>query len=253
MRKLVVAIAACAGLLALAALAYAGSDDASIDVNASLASNGTGTKARPENETLRLSFNQTDPDPQPPTSTAILIDLPGQLNLGGLRRWSSGRRCDSRRADQRKSDRVCPRGSRVGRVNVTAKASNGAITQILRGTVYVIKPRSRGASASQAAAGLGFWITSTSPVAIAQFLPGKLNFRTGVLNVSIPRNLQQPIAGVKSSIERLTANIGGRDPRGGALVRSTGCPRSRRMNLKVTLVNDDGGRVSDSGAIRCRP
>jgi hypothetical protein len=57
MRKLVVAIAACAGLLALAALAYAGSDDASIDVNASLASNGTGTKARPENETLRLSFN----------------------------------------------------------------------------------------------------------------------------------------------------------------------------------------------------
>jgi hypothetical protein len=126
----------------------------------------------------------------------------------------------------------------------------GTITQILKGTVYVIKPR--GGSAVASAAGLGFWITSTSPVAVAQFLPGKVNQRTGVLSTSIPSNLQQPVAGVKSSIQELDASISGRDPKGGGLVVSTGCPRSRRLPIKITSVNDDGGRVSDTGTFPCR-
>jgi hypothetical protein len=253
MRKLLVAALACGCLLAVAALAYATSANTTMTATASLANPKTGTPARPQNERVNIAFTQSDPDPQPPTSVRLLLDVPRQINFNGLRRWSTGRRCDSARADQRKSDSVCPRGSRVGRVNVTAKAAGGSITQILTGRVYVIKPRrSSGANASASAAGLGFWVTSSSPVAVAQFLPGKLNLRTGVLDVSIPNNLQQPIAGVKSSIERLTANVSGRDPKGGALVRSTGCPRSRRLNLKITSVNDDGGRVSDTARIRCR-
>jgi hypothetical protein len=256
MRKLVVAALASVCLLAVAALAYAQSSaNTELEATASLARNNTGTPARPEAETLRLGMDQKTKDGtgQPGTSVRLLFDLPRQVNLRALRRWSSRRRCDSARADQQKSDRVCPRGSRVGSVNVTAKAAGGSITQILRGVVYVIKPRGGSANASQAAAGLGFWITSTSPVAVAQFLPGKVNHRTGVLDTSIPRNLQQPIAGVKSSIERLRASIAGKDPRGGPLVASTGCPRSRRMPLKVTSVNDDGGRVTDTAQIRCRP
>ena len=250
MRKLVVAAAVCVGALALAALAYATSANTTMDASARLANLNTGTKAKPEAEKVNITIEQTDPDPQPPTSVRLLLDFPGQINFNGLKRWSLGRRCDSRKADQAKSNSVCPRGSRVGRVHVTAKAANGGITQILTGVVHVIKPRS---GSARGPAGLGFWITSTSPVAIAQFLPGKINFRTGVLDVSIPKNLQEPVAGVKSAIQRLTASVAGRDPKGGALVRSTGCPRSRGMNLKITSVNDDGGRVSDTAIISCRP
>jgi hypothetical protein len=251
MRKLVVAALGSVCLLGLAALAYATSANTTMTATASLANPNTGTKARPQGEQLNLGFTQSDPDPQPPTSVQLLIDTPPQINLKALRRWSTKRRCDSAKADQQKSDRVCPKGSKVGKVNVIAKASNGTITVNFKGVAYVIKPRGGSANTSAAAAGLGFWITTSSPVTIAQFLPGKVNHGTGVIAVSIPKNLQS-VAGLKSSIEKLTAQIAGKDPRGGPLVASTGCPRSRRMNLKITSVNDDGGRVSDSGAIRCR-
>jgi hypothetical protein len=250
MRKLVVAALAGACLLVAAAVAYAHSADTTMTATASLANPKTGTKRAPQNEKFNLRFGQTHPDGQPPTSVRLLIDFPPQLKLRGLLRWSARRRCDSARADQRKSDRVCPRGSRVGKVRVIAKGAGGRITQILNGTVYVIKPRGGSANASQAAAGLGFWITSTQPVAIAQFLPGKVNHRTGVLNVSIPRNLQEPVAGVPTGIEDLTASISGKDPRGGGLLVSTGCRRSKRLPFKITSVNRDG-RTSDSASIRC--
>jgi hypothetical protein len=256
MRKLVVAAVACACLLAVAAVAYAQSSQPSqagtLTADFSLGNPNVGTPRNPQGETLRLTVNQAPPpgQAQSKTSARLLIKTGRLVQLRGLRRWAARNRCDSRRADQQKSNRVCPRGSRVGRVNVTAKAANGTITQILRGTTHVIKPR--GGSAAQGVAGIGFWITSTSPVAIAQFLPGKVNFRTGVVDVSIPANLQQPVAGVKSAIERLVATIGGRDRRGGPLLVSTGCPRSRQLPFQFTSVADDGSRLSDTDTFRCR-
>ena len=246
MRKLLVAGSACAILLVAAAVAYAQGTTANSLMSATvgITPKDSGTKRRPKGSAASIRIQQTTKDGQgqPATSTRIDVDLPQEVILNNLKKARKGQQCDSAKADAAKSDSVCPRASKVGEGHVTAKGSNGAITEEIDLTAYIIK---RGRTP-----GLGMWLEADQPVSIRQFLPGKVNFLKRLLSFSIPPNVQTPVAGIDTAIELLRFKLAGKILKAGPLVQTIGC-RTGRRSTKVTSFSKDGGRVTDVAVGRC--
>jgi hypothetical protein len=66
-----------------------------------------------------------------------------------------------------------------------------------------------------------------------------------VVKVAIPRNIQQPLVGVKSAITSMNFSL----TRG---VVSTGCGAGKKWTLKFQNVYDDGGSATASAKAPCR-
>jgi hypothetical protein len=232
--------------LAVSGVAVADHETTNLNVEFSTKSAKAGTKRapRPVALTLEVQGGTTTGTGQPATSTQLNITLPRQFRWNG-RVWPRSRRCNPQRANEARSDSVCPRGSRVGSGHVTALGGGGAVVEEIDVTAYVT-----------AGGDLGLFIEASQPVVFATMLVGEVN-RGRVIQVDIPTNVQEPLMGVPTGIRnlRFTLNAttrvkGERRP----LLESNGCKNRRWTLLFRNVYRHAGGTASktDSDTARCR-
>lgn len=231
-RKILGGALAGALLLAVPGVAFANSADTLMDLGFKTTSSskkaGTAKKPRPVNMSLEINQSTRSGAGQPSSSAALNITLPKELRFTG-KTWPKKLRCDSIKANQAKSDSVCPKGSKIGSGHVTATAGDGGITSEIDVRAYVTKTGD-----------LGLWLDTLRPLPIHEMLVGKV---TGArtIKVAIPSNIQQPLVGVKSAIKVLRFSLA----KG---VESTGCPASKKWTLRFQNVYTDGSQTKTATA-----
>jgi hypothetical protein len=244
MRKLVVGALVAALALVGAVGAWAvSSAQTTHDVKFRTGNKREGTPARPRANSLSLRLDQgtTTGSGQPATTTTINVGIPRQRRLNS-ERWPRRRRCNIATVNQRGTDSVCPRGSRIGRGRTRLLAADGGIEEFANIRAYVIRNGD-----------LGFFIDSDpgEETEINTMVQGVTS--RGRISIKIPKTLQEPVPGVKSAIAWLTTTIRGSAPIRGrtrGILETTGC---RRGNWAFTLESryDDGGRNRDTGRVTC--
>jgi hypothetical protein len=245
MRKLVVGVVVAALTLTGAVAAWAVST-AETTHNATFTPGNKreGTPKRPRGNTLvvRLRQGTTTGSGQPATTTVIIIRIPRQWRLLS-ERWPRSRRCRVATVNQRGTDSVCPRGSRIGGGDAELLASDGTIEEHLDIRAYVTTTGD-----------LGFFLDSPpgEPTEVNTMIVGQTSDGGRLIRINIPTTLQQPIPGIKSSIEEIVFRLNGstrvRGRRVSILV-TTGCRRTWVFTFQSRY--DDGGRNSDSNTLRC--
>lgn len=198
-----------------------------------------GSAKKPQAQTLRIVFRggTTTGMGQPETATSLNTVLPKQWRINS-ERWPRSKRCDIAKANQMKSAKVCPKGSKVGFGRSQAKASDGGLTQNLDVQAFVIKNGD-----------IGFYLNDLPPRVsdVDQMIPGQ-TFGGNKLNVKIPTNLQS-IAGLDVGITLLTTTFNGRVRVKGktiGVIESRGCPRRGPWRFTETFVYKN--RPGQSGA-----
>jgi hypothetical protein len=188
--------------------------------------------------TLVHEQNPADPaDGQGGTTSSIRITLRGvRLNTGVWRVT-----CNIRVVNQRGSDSVCRRGSRVGRGVVNFEAGDGSIQETADLRLYVTPDRD-----------LFIFLDSRpgEPVELNAAVPCEVTRRTIVL-CSIPETLQVP-AGVPAAIVNLRLTISATQRRRGrreGILQNTGCGRAFVVVFQVRF--RDGARKTDSDRVPC--
>ena len=231
-RKILTGALTGALLLAVPGVAFADSADTLMNLGfkttAKSRTAGTAKKPRPVNMTIEMSQSTRSGTAQPSSSAALNITLPKELRFQG-KTWPKKLRCDSIKANQAKSDRVCPKGSKIGAGHVTATAGDGGITSEIDVRAYVTKTGD-----------LGLWLDTLRPLPIHEMLIGKVS-RARTIKVAIPSHIQQPLVGVKSAIRVLRFSLA----KG---VESTGCPASKKWTLKFQNVYTDGSQTKTATA-----
>ena len=233
-------------LLAVPGSAFASHENTlmNLDFSTSATSRNAGTTANPNPVNMNIAVTQTTRSGtgQPETSTDLNITLPKQYRFMG-RSWPKRLRCNPVKANQARSDSACPRGSKIGNGHVTATGGDGSFVEEIDVRAYVTT-----------GGDLGLWLSATAPLPINEMLVGEVS-RGRKIEVGIPTNIQQPLTGVKSAIQRLqfrlnkTVRVNG-EPTG--VVQSIGCPASRRWVLAFENVYQHGS-TTDSDTSRCRP
>jgi hypothetical protein len=231
-RKILTGALAGALLLAVPAVAFADSSDTLMNLGfkttAKSKKAGTAKKPRPVSMTIEMAQTTRSGTGQPSSSAALNITLPKELRFIG-KTWPKKLRCDSVKANQAKSDKVCAKGSKIGGGHVTATAGDGGITSEIDVRAYVTKTGD-----------LGLWLDTLRPLPIHEMLIGKVT-RGRTIKVAIPSHIQQPLVGVKSAIQLLRFSL----TKG---VESTGCPASKKWTLKFQNVYTDGSQTKTATA-----
>ena len=214
-----------------------------LDFSTTKTTRKAGTKKRPRSVNMNIAMTQSTRSGtgKPATSTDLNITLPAQFRFNG-KIWPKRLRCNPRKANQRRSNSVCPRGSKIGEGDVTAVGGqDGSIVEELSVTAYVTT-----------GGDLGLWLRATAPVPISEMLVGEVS-RGRKVEVAIPNNIQEPVPGVPTAITKLDfglnkkARVNGRS-RG--VVESTGCKR-RRWTLAFQNVYRHGS-TTDTDTTPCR-
>jgi len=232
---------ALAGVLTLSitGVAYADINNSTFDLSSFSASPAkSGTKKNPKPVTLKLAVKggTKDGTGQASTSKALKITLPKGLSWNG-KAWASSMRCSASKANKKKSDSVCPKGSKVGSGHTDAVALG--TKEPIDVTAYVLTNGN-----------LGLWLDASQPLPIHEMLEGKV--KGNVITVNIPQNIQEPVVGVPSAIEALNFGLNGKTKVGGktrGVVESTSC--SKNWTLKFQNVMTDGS-LSDSASVACK-
>jgi hypothetical protein len=247
LRKYLVAAVVAVVALAAAAAAYAltaADSTFSARIKASPINSGTSSSPKSVKESLTLDGGlKPGKKGQPETTDKITIENPSEWKYRG-RSWPSSQRCDSAKANTAKTNKGCPRKSKVGsgKANLLAGAPPLAtpVKRSLNLTLHVIKNGT-----------LGIWAQSPAGESppIAQFIPSKVSGRK--ITFDIPPNLETPL-NVKSSIDLLTASIGGSTTVKGEKVgiyESTKCS-DRKWTYKVTF-DTFTGNLSATVNVKC--
>ena len=231
---------ALAGVLTLSIAGPALADVANSTLDTSLkvspAKAGTPKKPKPLELTLRMEGGTKTGTGMPSTSTRLKVQLPSGIVWNG-KAWPKKQRCDVNRVNRERSLKSCPKGAIVGKGHVTALAGDGSLVEEIDVTAAVTN-----------AGNLGLYLDATVPVPIQTMLEGKVS-KTGLIDVAIPANIQQPALGVRSSIKTLTFTLEGKTKvkgRSMGVVASTGCKKSWKM--KVTNVLTDGSLTDTASA-----
>jgi hypothetical protein len=225
--------------LSLAGVAYAQSvSNTTMDLSFSAKPGKSGTKKKPKAVKLKLGIEQATKDGtgQPATSTSLKITLPKGLNWNG-KSWAKSKRCSLTKVNQAQSDSVCPKGSKVGTGQTIAEALGTVET--LDVTAYVTT-----------SASLGLFLKG-APLPIAEMIEGKVKGR--VINVKIPTNIQEPVAGVRSAITTLKFGLTGKTKAKGksrGIIESTACS-GKKWTLKFENIMD-GGKLTDTKSVACK-
>ncbi len=239
-KKTLAAVLTGALALSLVGVAYADINNTTFELSKFSASPGkSGTKKNPKAVTLSLGVKggTKDGTGQASTSKALKITLPKGLNWNG-KAWAKGKRCDLKAANKKKSDSVCPKGSKVGSGHTDAVALG--TKEPIDVTAYVTT-----------SGGLGLWLKASQPLPINEMLEGKLN--GNVITVNIPGNIQEPVVGVPSAIETLSFSLNGKtkvDGKSRGVIESTSCSGGK-WTLKFQNVMTDGS-LSDSRSVNCK-
>ena len=239
MKKVLALAVVGACTLGVAGVAQADINTSTFDLNkfsVKKADSGTAKKPKPVTLSLGAVGGSTDGS-QPSTSTNLRITLPRGIKWNGGA-WARGKRCSVSRANVAKSDSVCPRGSRIGSGHVEATA---------RGLREPIDVRAYVTTSGN----LGLFLAANVPVPINQMLEGKV--RRGVINIAIPRNIQEPVTNVPSAILDVNFTLNGRTQVKGktrGAVESTGC-FNKKWTLKFENIVTDG-KLTDKRSVSCR-
>jgi hypothetical protein len=230
-RKILTGALAGALLLAVPGVAFANSADTVMNLGFKTAakSQKAGTKKKPRPASISIAVTQTtNSGGLASTSKALNITLPKEQRFTG-KSWPKKLRCDPTKANQAKSDSVCPKGSKLGAGHVTAAAGDGSLKSEIDVRAYVTK-----------SGDLGLWLDTLKPLPIHEMLIGKV---TGgrTIKVAIPGHIQQPLVGVRSAIDVLQFSLN----KG---VESTGCPASKKWSLKFQNVYTDGSQTKTATA-----
>ena len=230
-RKILMGALAGALLLAVPGVAFANSADTLMNLGfkTTSKSQNAGTKKKPRPASISIAVTQTTASGSlASTSRALNITLPKEQRFTG-KTWPKKLRCDPVKANQAKSDSVCPKGSKIGAGHVTAAAGDGSLKSEIDVRAYVTK-----------SGDLGLWLDTLKPLPIHEMLIGKV---TGgrTIKVAIPSNIQQPLTGVRTAIEVLSFTL----TKG---VESTGCPASKKWTLKFQNVYTDGSQTKTATA-----
>jgi hypothetical protein len=221
-------------------VAHAQISDTTFDLSQfSVSPTKSGTSKKPKPVTLKLGVKggTKSGTGQPSTSTALKITLPKGLKWNG-KAWASKKRCSVSKATQRKSDSVCPKGSKVGSGHVDAVALG--TKEPIDVTAYVTT-----------SGNLGLFLKADVPLSIRVMLEGKV--KGNVITVAIPPQIQEPLPNVPSAIETLSFGLNGKTKVKGTtrgVVESTACSGGK-WNLKFQNVYTDGS-LTDSRSVSCK-
>jgi hypothetical protein len=232
---------ALAGVLALSitGVAYADINNSTFDLSSFSASptkSGTKKNPKPVNLKLAVKAGTKDGTGQASTSKALKITLPKGLNWNG-KAWAKSKRCSMSAANAKKSDSVCPKGSKVGSGHTDAVALG--TKEPIDVTAYVTTSGT-----------LGLWLDASQPLPIHEMIEGKV--KGNVINIAIPQNIQEPVVGVASAIETLNFSLNGKTKVNGktrGVIESTSC--SKKWTLKFDNVMTDG-TLSDTASVACK-
>jgi hypothetical protein len=227
------------GVLTFAMAGTALATTTTMDTSLKVSPTKAGTKKKPRAAKLTLGIQGSSPTGLPGTSTRIKVELPKGFQWNG-KRWASKARCSAAKATANKSASVCPPGSKIGSGHVTALGGpTGGIVEEIDLTAFVTT-----------GGNLGLFLKATTPVPLGVMLEGKVNGRT--IDVAIPKNIQEPIAGVPTGIKTLNFTLSGKAKIGGksrGIVETTSC--SGTWKAKVTNVLRDG-TLTDSPSVKCK-
>jgi hypothetical protein len=236
MRKLLLAVvAAITAVLAVAAVASAIQGTQGIKVTAT--NKKAGTKAKPKSLGKFVVTTITTPAPnEPPFATSLaVISFDKNIVFGGSKfkecKDSTGATIDT----SCKSAKVgggSAKGVALGQVeNLTVTAYNGPKGK----SIYL-------------------HVRGTAPLDINSVIVGTLKNATGAygkkLNVPIPANLQQPLAGVFATLTSFSTSVGGTS-KGTPFVGLKGCPKDKKLKFKGDFTYTDGTKKSATTTLPC--
>jgi hypothetical protein len=262
MRRIhVIGAAAVALVLVAAVAAYAvPASQTTFEFSSTASPTEAGTKKKPKALKLKLSMKgETVPaGGSPATSTDIVIKLPRTLKWYGAK-WPKSKQCNAALAEQKRSKRVCPRGSKVGSGNVLATAqpdpTKPKIEEPIKLTAYTLKagPHPFDSSKPNVKRGtLGLWLDASQPVEVHTMLVGRISKRNTKISVEIPESVQQAVPGVFTGIEDLSFTLNGKTKVRGktyGAVSSVGCKRKKWKTVVTNIYRD--GRKKDSDTSPC--
>ena len=137
-KKTLAAVLTGALAISIVGVAYADINNTTFDLSQFSASpTKAGTKKKPKPVTLKLGVKggTKDGTGQPSTSKALKITLAKGLKWNG-KAWASSKRCSVSKATQQKTDRVCPKGSKMGSGHVDAQGRH--LNESIDATAYVL-------------------------------------------------------------------------------------------------------------------
>jgi hypothetical protein len=100
-------------------------------------------------------------------------------------------------------------------------------------------------------------VKGNSPLDIDTIIPGKLGKDSAPygskLSVTVPDNLQEPLAGVKATLTRFTTIIdGSKASKGKPYIGLKGCPKSKKLVFGADFAYTDGSTQSPAATAPCR-
>ena len=99
-------------------------------------------------------------------------------------------------------------------------------------------------------------VRGTAPLDINSVIVGTLKNATGAygkkLNVPIPANLQQPLAGVFATLTSFSTSVGGTS-KGTPYVGLKGCPSTKKLKFKGDFTYTDGTKKTATTTLACTP
>ena len=239
-KKTLAAVLTGAFAFSMVGVAYADINDTTFDLSqfsASPAKSGTSKKPKPVTLKLGVKGGTKSGTGQASTSKALKITLPKGLKWNG-KAWASSKRCSVSKATQQKTDKVCPKGSKIGSGHVDAVALG--TKEPIDVTAFVTT-----------SGNLGLFLKADVPLSIRVMLEGKV--KGNVINVAIPPQIQEPLPNVPSAIESLNFSLNGKTTVKGksrGVIESTGCSGGK-WTLKFQNVMTDGS-LSDSRSVKCK-
>jgi hypothetical protein len=238
MRKLLLAVVtALVAALAVTAVALAVNPVQGIKVTAT--NKKAGTKAKPKSMGKFVVTTTTAPaatDPPFATSLAV-ISFDKNIVFGGSKFKSCSDVTGTTIDTTCKSAKVgagSSKGVALGQVeNLTVTAYNGP-----KGNSIYLHVR------------------GTAPLDINSVIVGSLKNATGAygkkLNVPIPANLQQPLAGVFATLTSFSTSVGG-TAKNTPFIGLKGCPKDKKLKFKGDFTYTDGSKKSATTTLPCTP
>ncbi len=225
---------------AVAAFAVPASET-TLDFQVKPSTTDAGTLKRPKITNLQVTIKgaTTDGTGQPATSIALNTTLPRQWRINS-ERWPKNKRCSITQVNQDKTTESCPAGSKVGSGTSQAKFNEGAATQNLNVTAFVIKNGD-----------IGFFLKSVGGAAVNEMIVGN-TVNGNKLNVKIPPQIQEPLPGLITGITLLKVNFKGTTTVRGkkiGILHTTGCVNKRWKFTETNIYRD--GKNTDTDTVRC--